>query len=168
MRRAKLLCFLLLVVFSLTSVAYADIYKQGSTGKDVEKIQQQLKKLGFFSGDVTGFFGTQTETAVKKFQNSKGLHPDGAVGPGTYKYLFEGSTSTTASKTTSTADAKHVMSIKEIQTALKKLGYYTGTVDGVTGSKTESAIQKFQKDNKLTADGIVGQTTKNKLVAATT
>jgi peptidoglycan hydrolase-like protein with peptidoglycan-binding domain len=145
-------------------VAYADIYKDGSKGKAVEDIQQQLKKLGFFTGEVTGYFGSQTETAVKKFQVKRGLHADGVVGSGTYKYLFEGVNSTQSSS--ANVNEKHVISIKEIQTVLKKLGYYTGTVDGVSGSKTENAIKKFQKDNKLTADGIVGNGTSKLLLAA--
>jgi peptidoglycan hydrolase-like protein with peptidoglycan-binding domain len=164
LKRAKLLLFLLLVVFSLTSVAYADIYKDGSKGKAVEDIQQQLKKLGFFTGEATGYFGSQTETAVKKFQVKKGLHADGVVGSGTYKYLFEGVNSTQSSS--ANVNGKHVVSIKEIQTALKKLGYYTGTVDGISGSNTENAIKKFQKDNKLTADGIVGNGTSKLLLTA--
>lgn len=145
-------------------MAYADIYKDGSKGEAVEDIQQQLKKLGYFTGEVTGYFGSQTETAVKKFQVKKGLHADGVVGTGTYKYLFEGVNSTQSSSTN--VNEKHVISIKEIQTALKKLGYYTGTVDGVSGSNTENAIKKFQKDNKLTADGIVGNGTSKLLLAA--
>ena len=43
-----------------------------------------------------------------------------------------------------------------IQEMLKDLGYNTGKVDGKYGSNTEAAIKKFQKDNGLKADGIVG------------
>jgi peptidoglycan hydrolase-like protein with peptidoglycan-binding domain len=46
--------------------------------------------------------------------------------------------------------------IKEIQTALKNAGFYTGRIDGVKGRKTRTAIREFQKANGLTADGIVG------------
>jgi peptidoglycan hydrolase-like protein with peptidoglycan-binding domain len=166
LKRAKLLLFLLLVIFSLTSVAYADTYKDGSKGKAVEEIQQQLKKLGLFPGEITGFFGPQTETAVKKFQLKRGLHADGVVGTGTYKYLFESASKTQSSSVKTTSDTKHVISIKDIQTALKTLGYYTGKVDGVTGSDTENAIIKFQKANKLTADGVVGNGTSKLLLAA--
>jgi peptidoglycan hydrolase-like protein with peptidoglycan-binding domain len=156
----------MLVVFSLTSVAYADTYKTGSTGKAVEGIQQQLKKLGLFQGEISGYFGPQTETAVKRFQLKRGLHADGVVGTGTYKYLFEGASKSTNSSAAAKADEKNVMSIKEIQTALKKLGYYTGTVDGLSGSNTDNAIKKFQKANKLTADGVVGSGTAKILTAS--
>jgi peptidoglycan hydrolase-like protein with peptidoglycan-binding domain len=166
LKRTKLLLFLLLVVFSLTSIAYADTYKDGSKGKTVEEIQQQLKNLGLFQGEITGFFGPQTATAVKKFQVKKGLHADGVVGNGTYKYLFESVNKTQSSSAKTESDTKHVISIKDIQTALKKLGYYTSTVDGVSGSNTENAIKKFQKANKLTADGIVGNGTSKLLLAA--
>ena len=49
--------------------------------------------------------------------------------------------------------------VKKIQTKLKNWGYYKGTVDGVYGPKTKSAVILFQKRNGLTADGIVGTKT---------
>lgn len=155
------------MTFSLFSVAYSETYKEGSKGKAVVEIQQQLKKLGFFQGETSGYFGSQTETAVKKFQLKRGLHADGVVGNSTYKYLFENASTATKQSIKSNSDAKHVMSIKDIQTALKKLGYYKGTIDGTSGSNTQNAIKTFQKTNKLTADGIVGNGTAKILQAAT-
>lgn len=49
--------------------------------------------------------------------------------------------------------------VKTIQTKLKRWGYYTGSVDGIFGAKTKSAVQSFQRKNGLTADGIVGSAT---------
>ena len=49
--------------------------------------------------------------------------------------------------------------VKQIQQKLKNWGYYNGEVDGVYGSKTVSAVKKFQSKNGLTADGIAGQKT---------
>lgn len=49
--------------------------------------------------------------------------------------------------------------VRNIQNKLKKLGYYTGTVDGIYGSGTRSAVIKFQKNCGLTADGIAGPKT---------
>lgn len=49
--------------------------------------------------------------------------------------------------------------VTQIQTRLKNWGYYTGEVDGIFGSQTESAVRYFQKRNGLTVDGIVGRQT---------
>lgn len=49
--------------------------------------------------------------------------------------------------------------VREIQTRLAALGYYKGTIDGIYGSGTKNAVIQFQKDNGLSADGIVGEKT---------
>ncbi len=49
--------------------------------------------------------------------------------------------------------------VRTIQTKLKRWGYYTGSVDGIYGSKTVSAVKHFQRTNGLTADGICGPAT---------
>lgn len=49
--------------------------------------------------------------------------------------------------------------VKEIQKKLKQWGYYDGDIDGIYGSKTFSAVKKFQSKNGLTADGIAGEKT---------
>jgi hypothetical protein len=46
------------------------------------------------------------------------------------------------------------------QDALKRLGYYTGEVDGIWGPKSQKAILAFQEKNALEVDGIVGPLTK--------
>lgn len=48
---------------------------------------------------------------------------------------------------------------KAVQQKLKELGYYSGSVDGVYGQGTRSAVIAFQKQNGLVADGIVGAKT---------
>ena len=49
--------------------------------------------------------------------------------------------------------------VRRIQQKLKELGYYTGTVDGIYGAKTKTAVTAFQKNCGLTADGIAGPKT---------
>lgn len=55
----------------------------GSRGEDVKQSQAALKKLGFFNGPATGYFGKITKRAVRKFQRSRGLPQDGVIGPKT-------------------------------------------------------------------------------------
>lgn len=49
--------------------------------------------------------------------------------------------------------------VKQIQEKLKRWGYYKGSVDGIYGSQTLSAVKAFQKKNGLTVDGIAGTKT---------
>ena len=56
-----------------------------------------------------------------------------------------------------------VANTREVQTRLKKWGYYTGVVDGINGPKTKAAVKKFQKRYGLTQDGIVGPLTAAKM-----
>ena len=49
--------------------------------------------------------------------------------------------------------------IKQVQTALRKAGYYDGEIDGKPGPLTKRSVKEFQKARKLTSDGIVGERT---------
>ncbi len=53
--------------------------------------------------------------------------------------------------------------VKTVQQKLKNWGYYKGSVDGIYGTQTKNAVKKFQKNNGLTADGIVGSKTASAL-----
>ena len=53
--------------------------------------------------------------------------------------------------------------VRKLQTRLRELGYYKGSVDGDFGEGTETAVKAFQRQNGLTADGKVGTYTQTKL-----
>lgn len=79
--------------------------KYGSTGNEVKSIQKKLRELGFYSGSVDGIYGSQTQSAVKKFQKSVGITADGIAGKNTLLYLGLGSSSSN-STTYSNADVE--------------------------------------------------------------
>lgn len=56
-------------------------------GALVKKVQTALKALGLSPGGIDGIYGPHTEAAVRAFQLSKGLVPDGEVGPATLAEL---------------------------------------------------------------------------------
>lgn len=72
---------------SFNMETYDVLSKIGSSGEEVTKIQQALKDRGYFNADVTGYFGSITENAVKNFQRDNGLDVDGIVGPKTLRAL---------------------------------------------------------------------------------
>lgn len=121
------------------------------------------KKIGLLAnGEKVTVTGTSGSWSKIKF--------GGGVGYVSSKYLAACKTSTSQSSSTSTTNKPTLKNgsrgdaVKELQTILNKKGYSCGTADGVFGSKTVKAVKAFQKDNKLTADGIVGKNTWAKLV----
>jgi len=59
----------------------------GARGTDVTALQTLLKSSGFLSAEATGYFGTQTEEAVKSLQEQNNLAAVGIVGPKTRELL---------------------------------------------------------------------------------
>ena len=126
---------------------------------------------------MDGKYGTGTIAAVTAFQTQNGLSADGVAGSGTYRVLFSGSAKPAASTPTATPsptpsptpaynvpartlrDGDSGEDVKSVQTRLKELGYYTGTVDGKYGTGTIAAVTAFQSQNGLSADGVAGSGT---------
>ena len=68
----------------------------------------------------------------------------------------------TANATIESVDAA-VADTREVQTVLKKWGYYKGSVDGINGTLTKEAVKRFQRKYGLVPDGIVGPLTASKM-----
>lgn len=60
----------------------------GAAGADVENMQERLIELGYPISEATGYFGEETEKAVKYFQRMSGLAEDGSVGHMTEELLY--------------------------------------------------------------------------------
>jgi N-acetylmuramoyl-L-alanine amidase len=62
------------------NAANDDVLKLGANGEKVKNLQQWLLDYGFYAGKIDGIFGTDTETALKLFQQEAGIQVDGWVG----------------------------------------------------------------------------------------
>ena len=141
--------------------------EKGSTGSDVKELQTKLKKLGYYDAYVDGDYGDTTVAAVKAFQKKYNLTADGIAGKETLKKLdsvYENANSAKDDDSLRMGDSGSA--VKDLQTKLKKLGYYDGTVDSTFGSGTYAAVKAFQKKYNLTADGVAGSETLKKLDSA--
>ncbi len=69
-------------------VSKMPVYKRGSEGAEVSRLQERLKEIGFYKWRVDGDFGLGTEAAVRAFQEDNGLEVDGIVGPLTWEAVF--------------------------------------------------------------------------------
>ena len=164
----------------------------------IKAVQNMLKALGFYAGTIDGIITLRsgresgTTKAIKAFQAAKGLKADGLVGSKTMSAM-EGAVNAGKDEETSGGEAEEVNlpmtkgvyvgvidgkavgsveSIKEVQTMLKQLGHYSGTVDGLITlrsgreSGTTRAIKAFQAASNLSVDGQVGQNTYSALKGA--
>lgn len=128
--------------------------QNGSTGSDVKRLQRILVELKIldYTG-IDGSFGSETEAAVKSFQQSSALTVDGVVGPMTWQAL------PADPDTPELANGSAGSEVASMQQPLKNAGYYAGAIDGVFGPDTEGAVRSYQSDHGVIADGIVGDET---------
>ncbi|WP_416674040.1 peptidoglycan-binding domain-containing protein [Egbenema bharatensis] len=149
-----------------------DGYRAQADGRSesTAALQRQLANLGYYNGEITGYFGPQTQEAVIRFQQDRGLVPDGIVGPATAQALSQsgggasgrGGESQSADRLPSIQLNDGGEQVAELQRRLSDLGYNT-SVSGVFDYPTEAAVMQFQRDNGLFPDGVVGPSTEEAL-----
>lgn len=146
-----------------TAAANSNILKVGSKGAKVTQLQRNLNSLGYNAGTPDGAFGTGTKNAVVSFQKTYGLSADGVAGKATQDAI-----ATTISRKSKGILSKGQVSndVKNLQNDLKTLGYLASNADGAFGTGTEAAVKAFQKNHKLTQDGLVGASTRSQISAA--
>ncbi len=162
----RIMVLIALNIFIISLVSYAHslsstpaLSQLGSRSEEVRQIQTRLKDWGYYTGSIDGIYGTQTQTAVRYFQQRNGLMVDGIAGKATLSALGISSNAVSASSSSVLKRGSQGSTVRTLQTRLKEWGYYKGSVDGVYGSATEAAVKQFQKKNGLAVDGIAGPAT---------
>ena len=154
--------------------------RTGSSGSAVEQLQFWLNTISQYvssipSVTVDGRFGSGTAAAVRAFQRRYGLTVDGVVGEATWNAVYAQFFSIQSDNGTPNAypgtalrQGDEGQNVRLVQFWLKiARTVYTAlnnpTVDGQFGAATKRAVEAFQRYFGLTADGVVGRTTWNKL-----
>ncbi len=151
-----------------SSTAKSLILKVGSYGEAVQTLQLRLKKLGFFSGTGTGYYGPVTRAAVIAFQQANGLYADGVAGPNTRNKAFSGNTASAPSQSTQSSSAAAIADIAYSQLGktyvlggngpnsydCSGLAYYAMTNAGFNVSRySASAYSNVSSWSKITNTG---------------
>lgn len=138
------------------------VYK-GKTGETVKYIQNKLINKGYFLGrtGADGIFGFQTEKAVRQFQIDSNLSADGIIGPLTWEKLEDPTIVISSSYPGNIIGmGARGDNVLKIQRELIRRGYNVpGGADGQYGSGCRETVKKFQGDNGLEIDGVVGKRT---------
>lgn len=66
----------------------AQVLQKKCKGEAVVALQSILTGLDYYTGELDGSFGSQTDKAVKEFQKDNGLDTDGIVGTKTWEKLL--------------------------------------------------------------------------------
>ncbi len=132
--------------------------EEQNTDISVLRLQQALNRLQITDRnnrrlDEDNIIGPATTSAVEKFQRIVGIIPSGMA------------TSTTWNAINQILSKRLVQGNQTTGPVMRYIQHRVGTVaDGIYGRNTEAAIKRFQQQNGLTADGIIGPATWQKLI----
>lgn len=137
----------------------AVILRHGDTGPGVIEVRDRLCQLGLLPTTIpaSDTFDAVLESAVRVFQQSRGLTVDGIVGQQTLRRLEE-SRWTLGDRVLSFTPGHliHGEDVAQLQQRLLQLGFTLDRVDGIFGRITDSAVREFQRNVGLKSDGIAG------------
>ncbi len=108
---------------------------------------------------MPGEFGASTCQAVTEFQRLRGLHTSGACDEQTWMALVEAGWRLGDRLLVLAAPQLRGDDVVELQDALNRLGFDCGRPDGIFGPATVRALEDFQRNGGLTADGVCGHHT---------
>ncbi|MGC4173889.1 peptidoglycan-binding domain-containing protein [Demequina sp.] len=117
-------------------------------------LQQDLKTLGFYKGEIDGIYGPQTTQAVSDLQKDAGLAQTGTVDIATAQALRD---AMVAAELASATD--QIASTAVLQQLLEVLGYWDGPVDGIWTDDLTDAVKDFQRDLGVDPSGEVDAAT---------
>ena len=138
----------------------ASLLRRGDENEAVRAMQEKLIGLGYLDTEATGYFGSATESALKKYQQDAGLSADGVAGEKTFAALekaAQGGGQSASSGVLQQGDESE--EVRDMQKRLIELNYLDTEATGFFGTATAAAVRAFQKDAGLSADGIAGAQT---------
>ncbi|THE10396.1 hypothetical protein E1I69_19095 [Bacillus timonensis] len=130
--------------------------RYGHTGYPVRFLQFELHKLNFYYETIDGHYGASTQEAVKRFQELYDLKTDGIAGKTTLEKLNEVILQPKPAFYTIGDEGPEV---KQLQTKLQRLRFYSGLIDGKFESVTEASVKAYQKKFNLEANGLATEET---------
>ena len=171
MKKGWKILVVMLIAVCAAPAAMARSYDLNDRADEIAMIQEALDELDFYYADITGKYGTRTQAAVKKFQKRYGLPQTGTADEETLELIYEKADmeapeieekqSSYGSETLREGSKSDAVRI--LQENLTLLEYYDGSITGSYGRLTKEAVRKFQRDNDLSADGVAGPRTLNKM-----
>lgn len=148
----------------------------GNTGIAVQALQLRLRDLGYFTGDVSGLFDSETEAAVKRFEQTYGTMQTGVATAKLQLKLFAANAPVYGSEEYNSAViAQYAVlrpgavgsSVYALQQRLKNLGYPLTELTGVFDEQTGQCVRLFYAAYGLAASDVANVAMQRELYADT-
>ncbi len=133
------------------------------------RVQERLRQLGAYSGRADGVWGPDSQAALDRFQQARGLQVTGQLNQATASTLglspaelvaiAPGPAIVPSAAPVPSAEPLGSAAVRNVQARLRALGFYRGAVDGVWGAGTQAAVERFQRGRGLQVDGQPGPAT---------
>ncbi len=133
--------------------------RKGASGDIVIQLSTTLNRLGLLKTALS-IFDENVESAVKAFQQDRGLIVSGVVDATTMQSLEEAKWKL-GDRTLKFEVSSPIRGddVAQLQTRLVEMGFNCGRVDGIFGVQTELAVKEFQKSVGAKVDGQCGPST---------
>jgi peptidoglycan hydrolase-like protein with peptidoglycan-binding domain len=136
-------------------------YVQPLSPQAQKEVQRHLKELGVYSGAVDGIWGRDSQEALERFQQTRGLQVTSNLNQATLAtmgikpadLLSLGDQPGAMAGRDVPGRALNAEAVRTIQGRLRQLGLYSGDADGIWGDSTQAALERFQRDRGLQASG---------------
>lgn len=148
----------------------------GNTGIPVQALQLRLRDLGYFDGDVSGLFDSDTEAAVKRFEQTYGTMQTGVATAKLQLKLFAATAPVYGSEEYNSAVVSQYAvlrpgavgsSVYALQQRLKNLGYPITELTGVFDEQTSKCVRLFYAAYGLAASDVANVALQRELYADT-
>ena len=144
-------------------------YQQQLAPQGVKQVQTRLRQLGLYQGRIDGNWGSDSEAALDRFQQTRGLLVTGQLNQATMKTLdvdaaaildIESGSSVAPDQAADSNDEHSKQNlnispkvIQAVQSRLHQLNFDPGPADGIWGATTQSALKRFQQVRALQPTG---------------
>ena len=145
------------------------VYTQPLAPGAAMRVQERLRQLGAYTGRVDGVWGPDSQAALERFQQGRGLQVSGQLNQATASTLglspaelvaiAPGPAIVPSAAPAASAEPLGPAAVRNVQARLRALGFYRGGVDGVWGAGTQAAVERFQRGRGLQVDGQPGPAT---------
>jgi peptidoglycan hydrolase-like protein with peptidoglycan-binding domain len=140
---------------------YRPTYEKPLSAHAARDVQARLRALGYYGGPIDGAWGPGTRVALERFQRERRLAVTGQLNQATVTAMgldpdrlqARGYEPVPAAPRERAVSDVGPRTTEAVQTRLRRAGYYRGPVDGVWGSGTRVALERFQREHRLPVTG---------------